>query len=79
MGSHKADDNESNLPEEIQYLLEKSKECTFWISEWDSTLDADYKAIVEKNVNTICLEVIDERTKFLDKYKNDPKALEYLN
>lgn len=68
-----------SLPEDVTQLLNKSKECTYWIEQWAPNLNSSDKEKVEANVNKICLEIMDQRTELLQKYEGQPDILEYLN
>lgn len=67
------------LPNDVNLLFKKSEECSYWIEQWAPSLERMHKEFVEMKVNTICLEIMDERTELLNKYKNSPDILEYLN
>lgn len=66
------------LPEDVLALSEKSKECAKWIELWDPSLEKSQKDHVEANVNSVCLAIIAERTKLMDKYKDHPEILDHL-
>lgn len=66
------------LPKDVVALSEKSEECAKWIELWDPSLEKKHKDHVEANVNNICLAIIEERTKLMDKYKDHPEILEHL-
>lgn len=66
------------LPEDVLALSEKSKECAKWIELWDPSLEKSHKDHVEANVNSVCLAIIEERTKLMDKYKDHPEILDHL-
>lgn len=66
------------LPKDVIALAEKSKECAYWVSEWGPDVDVARKDAIEEKINDVCLAIIEERTKLMDKYKNQPEILEYL-
>lgn len=67
------------LPADVTELINKSQECAYWVMQWDPALDDSSKEHVEQKVNSICLEIMDQRTQLMDKYSDHPEILDHLN
>ena len=76
--AEEAEESVIELPKDVLALSEKSKECAKWIELWDPSLEKSQKDHIEANVNSVCLAIIEERTKLMDKYKDHPEILDHL-
>lgn len=69
---------EVELPDDVAIFIEKSKECAYWVDEWSPDLEKTRKENIEAKINNICLEIMDQRTQLLDKYRDQADLIEIL-